>query len=616
MTGAVVGQTLLVVACCLAGGSAIAALVGAGRLGSTDTYLLRGAAGALWAAVAVLAAAILRLDTSFAYVADQTRPDVSLPIRFSALWSGAEGSLLLFGAIVVSATLVAHRHGPRWQRCGIGTVALGFGLASRYGADPFEQLDLPPLAGVGMAPILEHYAMVIHPPMLYVGMCLSLTPALIRNRQRAHLWGLASLAILTVSLGFGSAWAYVELGWGGWWAWDPIENVALIVWILLVAALHWRPLDTAELRGSGVVSVSILWALCWPAVLGGAALTRTSLRTSVHAFSDAEGLAVWLWPMAIIAAVGAMARVWEDRPKRPGPLLLRLPQSTLLVAAVIIAAGTYRPFIGGDGTAGWFYSRTLFPVAIIGLVLIGALPLWHSERSDDGGTSGPLGGFPVRASLRFGMPGAAAMLAVIVVAGWRQWWQLMLAATLGWAGALVVSSGRANMARLAGHLGILFLLFGALAGTASTETTVRLQPGEAVQVAGHTVELVSTEVISDDPLQAQATIRVDGAYELTPSVSVFPERNLRLPEVSTRTRPWLDSQAVLRDVDAEAGTLATMLFRPWNQLVWWGVALIALAAVCAALPGRHRPTDPDSVDPDHVENERTRPHPQRDGAGS
>ncbi len=610
-----IGQALLAVGGAAALAAAIAAAIP--RVSATIVrWLLGSAALCIWGAVVVLAVAIMRLDTSYAYVAEQTRTGMGRPLRFSALWSGAEGSLLLFTAILTTAVVIGsaatnQRQSPRWQSVGVGLTVFGFTVASGRGANPFERLELPPLSGSGMAPILEHFAMVIHPPLLYIGMCLALVPALTRDPRAAYRWAMGSMAVLTVALGFGSAWAYVELGWGGWWAWDPIENVALIVWFLLAAGLHWKPLDPENHTGSGPLNAVTMWALCWPAVIGGAALTRTSLRTSVHAFADAAQLSAWLWPLAALASLGAALRIWEQQRTttlaesgtgigpRTGAVdsadellgrMRRIPVVVLVAAGVIVAAGTYRPFIGGDGTAGWFYSRTLYPLAILGAIAIGVIPL-GTRRPENPGDSGDrtrrlLGQLPTEAIVRWAGPGAAALTVAAAVAGWRQWFQLLLAAAIGFGGALVLSSGRRGMARLAGHLGVLFVLFGALAGTVSTDSVARLRVGESAMVDGHRVELLSAAIVNEQPLQAEARLLIDGSYELRPLVTVYPERNLRLPEVSTRTRPWLDSQAVLRDFDAEAGALVTLLFRPWNQVVWWGVALLALAAALSGLDRR------------------------------
>jgi cytochrome c-type biogenesis protein CcmF len=586
-----------------AGAAALASAASVVRLPvAVGRRLLIAAVAGLWASVMVLALAIVRLDTGYAYVAQQTRPGTGLALRISALWSGAEGSLLLFAAVLATALAIGnHLAGdvvPRWQLAGSGLLVAGFVGASGLGANPFERLDLPPLVGAGMAPILEPLAMIVHPPLLYLGFGLALVPALVRDPTLGHRWAAAATAVLTVALGLGSAWAYVELGWGGWWAWDPIENVALIVWLLLAGSLHWKPLDRRDLTGTGPLNAVVLWAVCWPAVIGGAALTRTSLRTSVHAFADAAHLSIWLWPLTALVGVGAGLRIREqskvtagrrarrpDQPHEAGQprtnnglrsavpvALARAPQAVLVTAGLVVAAGTYRPFIGGDGTAGWFYSQMLYPVAIVGLVLLGVVPLQARAGS--------------RAMLEWGAPGAAAVAVPASLAGWNSWYQVLLAAAIGFATGMILSDGLRSAARQAAHLGVVLVLFGALAGTVSTESSVRLPVGRTAEVDGHTVELISVSIVEEEPLVAEARVLVDEAYELRPSVAFYPERSLRLPEVATRTRPWLDTQAVLRDVDDENGALITVLFRPWNQLVWWGVALLTVAAMLAGFGGR------------------------------
>ncbi len=599
--------TWLMLAASLAAGSSLVSVVGAdsppgrgpGRsvpaLAGSSTWMFVGAVAFLWIAVGALTVAIVTLDTSLAYVAEQTRSEMPLALRISALWAGSEGSLLLFTAICGSVLIIGHRAAPRWQRTGVGLVIVGLVVALISGADPFERLDLPPLSGVGMAPILEHPAMVIHPPLLYLGMCLALAPGLVNDRRSARRFGLAAMAVLTVALGLGSVWAYVELGWGGWWAWDPIENVALVVWLLLAAAIHDRPAGRDDSPSARPLDATVIYAVCWPAVLGGAALTRTSLRTSVHAFADAAQLGIFLWPLVVVAGSGAAIRiVGHLRGATPSPglwtgpsraAIRRVPVVVLVTAAVIVAAGTYRPFVGGDGTAGWFYTRSLYPLAVVGAVLVGFVPLWR--RPATGATSAMrwrhVGrGLPGRKTVGLAGATALSLAAGVSVVGWRAWYQVVLALAIGTGLGAVPAADRRAMARTAAHLGALAILWAAVAGTASTEAFVRLEPGETRSVAGHRVELISTEIVSDDPLQAVATVHVDGD-RLTPSVAVFPERRLRLPEVATRTRPWLDVQVVLRDVDSDGQTLLMVLIRPWNQLVWWGIGLLSLGVVAAGV---------------------------------
>lgn len=515
-----------------------------GGRAATPSAVAQGAAvAALWGAVAALGWGLVTEDLSLAYVADQTRPGTGWARRASGLWSGAEGSLLLFAAVVGTGLLVGRRSGPRWQAVGTATVTAGLAGASHFGANPFARSAVVPAAGRGMAPILEHGAMLIHPPLLYVGFALALTPALARDRGRAHRLGALALGVLTAAQAIGASWAYVELGWGGWWAWDPIENVALIVWLLLAAALHARALDPQRQTGTGLLSAPVLWALCWPAVLAGAALTRTSERTSVHAFADAAHLARWLWPLAAVAGLGAALRVAEDRPTIPhrSDWPRRAPRVLLGLAALLVAAGTYRPFVSGDTTAGWFYSRSLFPVAVVGLILAVTLPVTHRGRST---------------------PRPATTRAPVAL----------------------------------GHLGMALILVAAVAGTASTESTVRLHEGGLTTVDGHTIGLV-TILVTEGPRPTVATeVMVDGHHRLTPSVTLHPGRGLRLPEIATHSTPWRDAQVILRDVDPLLGAQLTVRFRPLNQLVWWGAGLVTLAAALAALRRTHRSPRPKRTD--------------------
>lgn len=541
------GPVLLVAALVLALSSAIQALAtpssssGSGPR-SSSIALAVAAVASLWASVVVLATALVTEDLGLAYVVEQTRPDTGWARRLSGLWSGAEGSLLLFAAVTATALLVGRRTGPRWQRAGTGVLTAGLVAAVALGADPFAGTDRPagsplPTGGRGMAPILEHGAMFIHPPLLYAGLALALTPALVAARggdrqparATAHRLGLIAFAVLGAAQALGASWAYVELGWGGWWAWDPIENVSLVVWLLLAAALHTRALDPENQVGAGLLSAPVLWALCWPAVLAGAALTRTSQRTSVHAFADAAQLSVWLWPLAIVATIGAVLRVGEDRPTVPerAQWPRRAPQAVLGLVALVVAAGTYRPFVSGDGTAGWFYSRTLFPIAVVGVALALILPV-----ARPGGD-----GRPTRA--------------------------------------------RPSLAVLAGHGGMILILVAAVAGTGSTRSTVRLTEGSTVEVDGHTVTLVELLVDEGERPTVTAVTEIDGRHRLDPSVTLHPDRGLRLPEIPTHSTPWLDTQLILRDVDPVLGAQLTVQFRPFNQLVWWGAGLVTLSAVLA-----------------------------------
>lgn len=189
------GGTLLVVAGLLGLTSTAAAVVPQGHRQGRDpdpnvsTAALGAAVLALWLAVALLTRGLVVEDLGLRYVAEQTRSGTGVARRITGLWAGAEGSLLLFATILATGLLVGHLRAPRWQQAGCGLLTAGLAAATAFGAPPFARLDPVPSDGQGMAPILEHGAMLIHPPLLYIGFALALTPALVRDRVLAHRLG-------------------------------------------------------------------------------------------------------------------------------------------------------------------------------------------------------------------------------------------------------------------------------------------------------------------------------------------------------------------------------------------------------------------------------------------
>jgi len=538
----------------------------------------------------------------FAYVASNIAPWMSTPLRLAAVWAGSEGSILVFAAITLSvlvATTWAKDNAKvgastsRFETASVrvattGAVGVGLLAASLFAAPPFDRLAQPPLTGEGITPILDHWAMLIHPPLLYLGMALALAPVLLPESERRRSIHLAS-GVITVALLLGSAWAYVELGWGGWWAWDPVENVALIIWLLLVGALH----SPARTKAS-----TALLAATWPAVFAGTALTRTSLRTSVHAFADSGSLGLVLWPLAVLSSVGAMTLVWTTAtsPTRTSPTRTRLPKTRrapvalLTLATVIVAIGTYRPFIGSitsgqDITAGWFYTRLLAPLTVIGLIAMI--------------TTGRRKGRTRLQLITNALIGATAgVLIVLAVSGSVV--QLFIAGCLGASFVAQAADVRATTTRLIGHLGIGLIVLGALAGTFSTRDTFRLREGGSAVIAGHSIRHIETRVLPatnigvdqiDAPIVVEATFTVDGK-RVRPTIGVRPALGTRLAEARTIVGIRGDVQLLLRNADDD-GVLVDVNVHPLQWAVWLGAVLIAAASFGALLP-KAAPTKPAS----------------------
>jgi cytochrome c-type biogenesis protein CcmF len=545
-----VGPVALVAAASLATMAIPAALI-ADRYGR---WLLRAAMLGVWLAVVSVVAALIRTDTSYELVVDHTRPGLGVFKRIMGLWGGSAGSLLLFVAIVGTVLAVA----PTQRRTAVAgpLIVAPLAWASALISSPFERLDVPAIAGSGLSPILEHWAMLIHPPLLYLGLALALVPA-IAFPTKTPGWTRAALIVLTTALVLGAGWAYVELGWGGWWAWDPVENAALIPWLLLVVQVHLRQ-DHVIARSTSL--------LIWPAVIGGAAMTRTSLRTSVHAFADATSLQWILWPLTVAVTIGAIVLYFTEEHVSIATTRARVLAATVLTfSALVVALGTFRPFIPGDATDGTFYARSLFPVAVLGPIALGVVPRWGRSTAE-------------RLAMET-FAGALIGVGLALLAGWTEWFQVLLAAGVTTGLVTIVAAGIRPLPRVLAHVGMTLILAGALGGTASVTRSLNVARGDSFEIGGHTITNLGSELTdgAHNPVLL-ARVRVDDDTILTPLLTFYPERNLRLPEVATRSRPWEDIQVLIRSADDDGGAILTVNQQPLTQVVWYGAALIVVGA--------------------------------------
>jgi len=375
---------------------------------------------------------------------------------------------------------------------------------------------------------------------------------------------LAALFLVTVGLATGSHWAYAELGWGGYWGWDPVENTALIVWLLLLVAVH--QLRTAPERARSRQRRLLALAMPLPAALAGSAVTRSGRLSSVHAFADADALAWTLGAIAIFATatgIGVVRRMAPSEESRDLPprsqLALAGVASTLgVIAAAIIALAVTAPLLV-DVASGrvidiepWFYSRTLAPVAVLAVV----------------GSFIAIARRPTRRSV------------VMVVA----------------------------------HFGFAVMLVGVFATTTVERTARAVAPGESFEVADLTIEYEQQRVVDGPRRQSEAVVldlvvrrAADPSNvidKLQPSLGSLPLDAVTLPEVATASSWTRDVQVFVRSVNRDGIASIDAAVRPGTRLVWLGAALMALASAIgawgarrssAATPGRTPDSHADSI---------------------
>lgn len=534
---------------------------------------------AFWAAVAVLARALVRSDLSVTYVVDHSRETSSAPYRLAGLWGGMAGSLLLWTALLAAIVLVALARRPIGRvGHGIGALLVGAtGLTVALAADPFNRLQIPAIRGRGLTPILEHPAMLIHPPILYTGLLLTAVPMLVvvdvvargdtalpmtdlrRMVRNAALW-------IGVGLVLGASWAYAELGWGGYWAWDPVENAALMPWLALLAWLHAARAPWATPRFLSALAVVPLLL-----VFLGAWITRAGLTDSVHAFAQARGVglgfAALVVALAVITVTAVLRVPGPFRQGGAGPTVGPVALAGFLLLAVALGTGypVVRDLLADERVTvgGSYYSRAAWPLAVAATGLLAALLVRRARRLAAVGAV--LGG---AAALTVGLPWFGALLlasgagaAVVAAAG-------------------VATDRRRRWIHLA-HLGFAIMLVG-VAGTTGTERDrFALAPGESDRFRGEVVELRGLEVVDlgAGRTSVRADLVVDGA-SLRPARVAHAAVGVVLPETDTDNRWNGDLQSVLRDA-TDGLAVIELRYRPLAGFIWYGAAIM-LTGLAAA----------------------------------
>jgi cytochrome c-type biogenesis protein CcmF len=527
--------------------------------------------------VVVIEHAFMTDDFSFAVVASHSSIDTPPFYKFTAMWSSQQGSLLLWAfilSVVSTVSLAATKHKLRdvvpWATAVMMGVSIFFTglMLLGGGVNPFEVLSPVPVDGTGLNPLLQHPSMIIHPPMLYIGYVSLTVPfafaigALIARRVDAA-WvkstrGFALIAWTFLSIGIilGARWSYTELGWGGYWAWDPVENASMMPWLITTAYIH--SIMVQEKRGMlKVWNVSLIVASFSLALLG-TFLVRSGVLQSVHAFGDST---VGPYFLALIGVV-VIGSTWLiisrldilKSERRIDSLASReavfLVNNLLLIAlCAIVFWGTFFPLIsefltGTESTlaAPWF-DRYTTPVAVILVLFTGIGPMMSWRRISWQG-----------AKRVFTIPLIVAAIAFVLLilftdAADSFWALLMFTLAAFTVSALIQETLRAakarkksaggsifaaiwsnavrNRRRYGGytvHLGLVVLLVGVAASSSfETKEDIKLKPGQSAEIQDYTVTYVKPTVSrNDQALIFGADLQVDRDGE--PFATLHPTR--------------------------------------------------------------------------------------------
>ena len=634
-----VGQFALILALLLALVQSVAPLWGAWRGDGTLMALGRAAArlqaGFVILAFGCLAYAYVTSDFSVALVAEHSNTAQPLPYRFAATWGSHEGSMLLwvlilaiFGAGVaffggtLRETLQARVLGIQGL---IGTAFLGFLI---FTSNPFLRLDPAPPEGTELNPLLQDPGLVFHPPMLYLGyvgfsmaFCFAVA-ALIEGRVDAawarwvRPWVLAAWIPLTIGITLGSAWAYYELGWGGWWFWDPVENASLMPWLLGTALLHSALV--LERRGALVSWTILLAILTFSMSLVGTFLVRSGILTSVHAFAVDPRRGVYvLGIIGVTTGASLLLYGWRAPAIRSGahfqPLSreggIILNNLFLSVLCAVVFWGTFQPVIiemmNGDkiSVGPPFYARTFAPLAIplLALVVFGPMTNWRRDKAR-------------QIFLRLRVPAAIAAVVLLIalvfgglkgvitagglgLAGWllaggaailgRRWW-----AQRAYLGRALRTTPRALVGLTLAHAGLGLVVLGITGVTAwHSDKVLSMRPGDTVAFAGRTLTLSKLETTTGPNYEARTarfTVKGQGApFELRSERRFYPSAQSQTTEAGIHVRPQGNLYV---SVGEESGS--GIVVRLWNHplivWIWLGGLTMALGGAVSLSDRRLR----------------------------
>ena len=597
---------------------------------TAGTRAMFAAAGFTVLAAAALVSAFVSHDFSLAYVAGHSSRSLTGPYLVSALWSGMEGSLLLWALLLMVFAAVALHQGRRKSPrlvAGAGAVLAGVGVfflaLLLIPANPFLQVNPVPGDGAGLNPFLQSPGMLIHPVLLYTGFVGFSIPfafamaALFSGRlddswfTSTRRWTLFAWSALSIGIVLGGAWAYTELGWGGYWAWDPVENASFLPWLTATAFLHSVVIQEKR-RMLKVWNVSLI-LLTYTLAVFGTFLTRSGILSSIHTFSEGP-IGKWFLPFLGFMLIGGLATIaWRmealKSENRFDSLLSResafLVNNVLFVAAAFaVLWGTVYPiiaelFTGVRLSVGPpFFNSVFVPIAVAIVLMTGVGPLISWRRMSKGAflrivrvplatgavtavVLGVLGVHSVGALLAFSL---CAFTGAAITAEFARGSRVYRTRErLGWGPALARTLLR-NKRRYGGyvvHLGVLLIVIG-IAGTAfRSERQAVLDQGQSMKVGNYTLTYEGrTSTTTDEKQVNVATIDVTrGGSHVT---TLRPQQNFHFAqqqpqaEVAIRTTPLEDLYVVVTsfDQDGAAGVRAFV-----NPLIWWiwaGAAVMLL----------------------------------------
>ncbi len=622
----------------------VAPIIGANR--RDESLMALGNYGAIAAfvcvaaAFALLTAGFVSSDFSLALVATHSQTTKPLVYKFTGVWANHEGSMLLWVLVLTLFSCLIAVFGsalPHQLKARVlavqGMIASAFLAFVIFTSNPFARLAFAPAEGNGMNPLLQDPGLAIHPPCLYLGYVgFSVTfsfavAALIEGKvdpawaRWVRPWVLAAWCFLTMGITLGSFWAYYILGWGGWWFWDPVENVSLMPWLAGTALLHSAIVVE---RRHALVSWTILLAiLTFSLSLIGTFVVRSGVLTSVHAFAQDPERGVFILAILSVATGGALLlyalRIPQVKSGVPFSLVSRegglsLNNVLLVTATATVFIGTFYPLLidlmGNDkiSVGPPFYNRTFVPIFILLLLTLSVGPMLKWKRDEVVPALQKLR-IPLvialaafLAVLAFGhlsyiftAGGIALSLWLILGAVWALFTRIKLAQTsLDSSVSLLANTPRSVFGMVLAHLG-LGLLVGAITvvSTWQRENILSMAPGETAEIAGYMVTLRGITQANGPNYEAEQgtfDVTLDGKSLATMVAErrFFPLQQNQVTQTAIRTNIISNLYIALGEADQSGKWTVRLYYHPLAPFLWIGGFTMALGGFVSLTDRRFR----------------------------
>ena len=636
------GHFSLIIALLMALVQGVLPLAGAHTGRSAWTALARPAARGQFLfvllAYACLTQVFIANDFSVLLAARHSNSSLPLVYRITAVWGNHEGSILLWSLILAGWTLAVSIFSRQLDDTMLarvlgvmGLVSCGFLLFTLFTSNPFERLLPAAPDGQDLNPLLQDPGMVIHPPMLYMGYVGFVVAfafaiaALLAGRldtawaRWSRPWTTVAWCFLTAGIALGSFWAYYELGWGGWWFWDPVENASFMPWLVGTALIH--SLAVTEKRGGFKMWTALLAILAFSLSLLGTFIVRSGVLSSVHAFASDPARGVFILGFLSVVVGGSLA-LFAWRAPRVGlggsfasvsrESMLLANNVLLVVAAAAVLLGTLYPLVidalgmGKLSVGPPYFSAVFVPLIAPALFLMGVGPLtrWREASAID-------------LARRLRWAAAVSLLSALIAPFFLGHWTPMIGLGL-LLGAWVASTALLNLlsrlrehpapgwvARLAAqpgsyygmllaHFGVSVFIVGVTVVSGfSSESDVRMEPGDVAQVGGYSFELKAVNPVTGPnytALRATVAVSIDGQDlgRLEPERRLYQVSRMAMTEVAIDRGLRRDLYVALGEPVGPTAWSVRLHHKPLVNWIWGGCVLMALGGLLAVMDRRYR----------------------------